>query len=120
MTVWDPAKAQANLRKHGVRFSDAEGVLLDPHAITVDDDSAREPRYVSIGLDIVGRVVVAVFTYRGEDVRLISARLATRRERQQYEKGIRLHEGSARAGGSTPRQDSYHDSSGRRRTRSVP
>ena len=60
MTVWDPAKAQANFRKHGVRFSDAEGVLLDPQAITVDDDSAREPRYVSIGLDTIGRVIVAV------------------------------------------------------------
>lgn len=62
MAVWDPAKAQANLRKHGVRFSDAEGVLLDPHAITVDDDSERERRHVSIGLDVIGRVVVVVYT----------------------------------------------------------
>lgn len=88
MTLWDPAKAQANLRKHGVRFSDAESVLCDPQAITIDDDSAREPRYVTIGLDGLGRVLVVVYTYRGDEVRLISARLATPRERKQYEKGI--------------------------------
>ncbi len=73
VTVWDPIKAQANLRKHVVRFSDAEGVLLDPNAITVDDHAGDERRFVSIGLDVVGRIVVVVYTYRGEDVRLISA-----------------------------------------------
>lgn len=88
--VWDPAKAAANLRKHGVRFSDAEGALFDPLAITVEDGSDEERRFVTIGVDGIGRLVVLAYTYRGEDVRLISARLATRRERQQYEKGIRL------------------------------
>ena len=44
VTVWDPIKAQANLRKHGVRFSDAEGVLMDPNAITVDDQAEDERR----------------------------------------------------------------------------
>ena len=106
MTVWDPKKAQANLRKHGVRFSDAEGVLLDPNAITVDDQAEDERRFVSIGLDVVGRIVVVVYTYRNEDVRLIPARLAAPNERQQYEKGIRLHEGPARASRSAPRQNS--------------
>ena len=80
-TVWDPVKARANFRKHGVRFSDAEGVLLDPNAITVDDRAEEEPRFISIGLDVVGRIVVVVYTYRGEDVRLISARLATRKRK---------------------------------------
>ena len=80
-TVWDPVKAQANFRKHGVRFSDAEGVLLDPNAITVADATEDEPRFISMGLDVVGRIVVAVYTYRGEDVRLISARLATRKRK---------------------------------------
>jgi uncharacterized DUF497 family protein len=82
--TWDPKKTQANLRKHGVRFSDAEAVLLDPHAITRDDPSADdERRFVSLGLDVVGRVVVVVYTYREEDARLISARPATPNERRQ-------------------------------------
>ena len=90
-TIWDPKKAQANFRKHGVRFSDAEAVLVDPHAISRDDPTAAdERRFVSVGLDVVGRIVVVVYTYRDEDVRLISARLATPNERRQYEKGIRL------------------------------
>lgn len=88
--VWDPAKAAANLRKHGVRFSDAEGALFDPLALTVEDGADEERRFVTIGVDAIGRLVVLAYTYRGADVRLISARLATRRERQQYEKGIRL------------------------------
>jgi uncharacterized DUF497 family protein len=90
-TTWDPKKAQANLRKHGVRFSDAEAVLLDPHAISREDPtSADERRFGSVGLDVLGRVVVVVYSYREEDLRLISARLATPNERRQYEKGIRL------------------------------
>lgn len=89
--TWDPKKAQANFRKHGVRFSDAEAVLLDPNAISQDDPTADdERRFVSLGLDVVRRVVVVVYTYREEDVRLISARPATPNERRQYEKGIRL------------------------------
>ena len=88
---WDPRKAQANIRKHGVRFADAEAVLLDPNAITCDDPTDDgERRFVSLGLDVVGRIVVVAYTYRGEDVRLISARSATPNERHQYEKGIRL------------------------------
>jgi uncharacterized DUF497 family protein len=91
MILWDPSKARTNLRKHGVRFSDAEMVLFDPNAITDEDDTSEaEKRYVSIGLDSMLRVLVVVFTYRGEDIRLISARPATPRERRQYEEGIRL------------------------------
>ncbi len=89
--VWDPEKAKTNLEKHGVRFSDAELVLYDPYAVTVEDAVAQgEQRHLSIGLDAVGRVVVVVYNYRGENVRLISARPATRTERRQYEKGIRF------------------------------
>jgi uncharacterized protein len=89
--IWDPDKAKANLEKHGVRFSDAELVLYDPYAVTVEDSAAQgEQRHISIGLDAVGRILVVVYTYRGENVRLISARPATRRERQQYEEGIRF------------------------------
>jgi len=89
--VWDPGKARTNLRKHGVRFSDAEGVLFDPNALTVEDPTAEgEQRLVTIGTDPLGRILVVVYMYRGEDLRLISARRATRKERQQYEAGIRF------------------------------
>lgn len=89
--VWDPAKAAANLEKHGIRFADAEPVLFDPLAITLEDVTAEtEQRHVSIGADALGRTVVVVYAYRGTDVRLISARRATRKERRQYEEGIRL------------------------------
>jgi hypothetical protein len=89
--VWDPGKARTNLRKHGIRFSDAEGVLFDPNALTAEDPSAEgEQRFVTIGMDPFSRVLVVVYTHRGEDLRLISARRATRKERQQYEAGIRF------------------------------
>ena len=87
--IWDPAKAEANVRKHGIRFADAEGVLFDPNALTEEDEHLEdEQRFVSIGLDPVGRLLVVVYTFRGEDIRLISARRATRQERRAYEAGI--------------------------------
>lgn len=87
--VWDPAKAETNLRRHGIRFSDAEGVLFDPNALTEEDESVEgEQRFVSIGMDPIGRCLVVVHTFRGDDIRLISARRATRRERRAYEAGI--------------------------------
>ena len=86
---WDPAKAAANLKKHGVEFADAVGVFDDPGAITIEDpDAAGEQRFLSIGLDVLGRLIVVAFTYRGDDLRLISARKATRREISIYEKRI--------------------------------
>jgi uncharacterized DUF497 family protein len=61
--TWDPRKAKTNFRKHGVRFSDAEAVLLDPSAITRDDATSEgERRFVSLGLDVVGAVLVVVHT----------------------------------------------------------
>jgi uncharacterized DUF497 family protein len=87
--VWDPAKAKANLRKHGIRFADAEGALFDPYAITREASTvAGEQRFVSLGLDSLARVLVLVYAYRGENIRLISARRATRQERRQYETGV--------------------------------
>jgi uncharacterized DUF497 family protein len=83
---FDPIKAAANLRKHGVSFADAEGVLHDPMALTVEDiDAVGERRYVTIGLGSAGEVLVVVYTDRGGECRLISARSATRKERQAYE-----------------------------------
>jgi uncharacterized protein len=85
--VWDQDKAKQNLEKHGVRFADATLVLDDPYALTVVDDesSSEEMRFVTLGADALGRVLVVVYTYRGEDVRLISARPAEPNERKEYE-----------------------------------
>lgn len=70
----------------GVSFADAEGVLHDPMALTVEDfDAVGERRYVTIGLGNSGEVLVIVYADRGGEYRLISARRATRRERQAYE-----------------------------------
>lgn len=85
---WDPAKAKANWVKHGVMFSDAVTVLDDPNALTMKDERSPEERWVAIGADDIGRILVVVFTWRGEALRLISARRATSRERSQYLEGI--------------------------------
>lgn len=83
---YDPAKAAANVRKHGVSFADAEGVLLDPLAVTVEDrDAAGEPRHVTIGLGSAGELLVVVYTERSGAFRIISARRPTRKEREAYE-----------------------------------
>ena len=86
---WDPAKAKANVNKHGVEFADALGVFEDPDAITIEDtDSEEEQRFLSIGLDVLGRIIVVAYTYRDDDVRLISARKATKKEVKIYEERI--------------------------------
>lgn len=82
---WDRRKAEINLKKHAVDFADAVAVFSDDWAITLQDDSNGEERFVSVGLDALGRVLVVAFSWRGERIRLISARRATRRERRQYE-----------------------------------
>ena len=84
---WDVRKAEANYRKHGVRFPETEPVFEDDYAITIVDDESdpEEQRFVSIGTGVKGRVLVVVYTYRGRDVRIISARLAEPHERSQYE-----------------------------------
>jgi len=82
---FDPAKAQANLRKHGVSFAHAEQALRDPMAYTIEDpDSMSEQRFVTLGMDALGRVLVVVHTQRGERTRLISARKAIRGEADRY------------------------------------
>lgn len=83
---WDAAKNRANHRKHGVDFADAATALEDENAITLrDDDSDGEERFVTIGTDGSGRLLVVAYTWREEDLRVISARKATRRERAAYE-----------------------------------
>ncbi len=91
---WDDAKAESNLAKHGVDFMDAMSVLLDPLAMTrVDDEhSDDEERWVSVGRAANDRLLLVVHTFNTTGpntalIRLISARPATWREREQYEKG---------------------------------
>ncbi|MBE9227851.1 BrnT family toxin [Phormidium sp. LEGE 05292] len=86
---WNPEKAKSNLQKHGVSFSDAEAVLFDPYALSFEDRSAQgEQRFIVMGMDHLRRLLVVVYTYRGDNIRLISARPATSKERREYETGI--------------------------------
>ena len=69
---FDPVKAKANLRKHKVSFSHAEQALLDPIALTAEDpDAEREQRFVTLGMDALGRVLVVIHTQRGSKTRMI-------------------------------------------------
>ena len=84
--LYDAAKAAANATKHGVSFANAEGVLRDPLALTIEDPDAQgEQRYIAIGLGSSDELLVVVYAGRGEEYRLISARRATRKERKAYE-----------------------------------
>jgi hypothetical protein len=88
---WDANKAKANFEKHGVMFADAIGVFDDPIALNMEDpDAEDEQRFLATGLDLIGRVLIIVYTYRGNQVRLISARKATKREIKIYARGIRF------------------------------
>jgi len=83
---YDSTKAALNLKKHRVSFADAEGVFYDPLAIYLpDSDAEDEERFVALGLGSAGDVLVVVYTLRDDDVRLISARRATRTEIRDYE-----------------------------------
>jgi uncharacterized DUF497 family protein len=80
---WDPERAPANLQRHGIEFSYATDVLEDEYALTREDPHAQGgQRCVSVGMDGLGRVPTVVYTCSGVRIRLISARRATRRERE--------------------------------------
>jgi len=82
---FDPAKAAANRRKHGVTFSDAEQALRDPQAVTIEDpDASDERRFATLGMDSLGRILVVVHTPRGDRIRIISARKASKGEAERY------------------------------------
>ena len=82
---WDSVKSKANARKHGVKFADAVIALEDEFAITIaDPESKDEVRFVSLGMDANGRVLVTVFTHRDDAVRIISSRIASKGERKRY------------------------------------
>ncbi|MDQ7781673.1 MAG: BrnT family toxin [Desulfomonilaceae bacterium] len=89
---WDLAKARQNLRKHHVSFKRAAMVFRDPHAVSIFDEehSREEDRWITMGTDHSGTILVMIHTFRRIDessyaVRIISARKATKRERVQYE-----------------------------------
>ena len=89
--TWDSVKAKSNRLKHRIYFSEVEPMFYYPHAISLEDpDSEAEARHIVIGCDALGRVVVVIYTYRDSMIRLISARKASKTERNMYEKGIRL------------------------------
>ena len=82
---WDDAKAEINLRKHGISFEEAASSLLDPLASAQEDDTATgEPRWALIGMSTNFRLLTVVYTLREDRIRLISARKATRSEASSY------------------------------------
>lgn len=85
---WEAAKARANVRKHGIAFEEAATVFLDDLAVPFGDP-AHQDRFILIGMSLQSNVLLVVFAERagGDNVRIISARRATRRERREYEEG---------------------------------
>lgn len=91
---WDDAKADANLRKHGVSFREAMTVFNEGDAPVNGDvlHSGREDRFIIVGVSERYRLITVAFTYRDEEtVRIISARRSNRREQQLYEQETRIH-----------------------------
>jgi uncharacterized DUF497 family protein len=88
---WDANKARANLAKHAVSFQEATTVFGDPASVTIPDPahSQAENRFIILGRSHSGRILVVVHTERGDNIRVISARPAGRRERKHYEQAIR-------------------------------
>jgi uncharacterized DUF497 family protein len=86
---WNEEKANRNWRNHKVSFEEATTVFNDPLAITIGDPehSIQENRYIDIGRSSRGRVLVVVYTEKEKVIRIISSRLATRKEREEYEEG---------------------------------
>jgi uncharacterized DUF497 family protein len=91
---WDPGKARSNQTKHRLGFRRATEVFRDPHAVSIydEDHSSEEDRWVTLGTDQSGILLIVVHTFHRETpertvIRLISARRATRRETRQYEEG---------------------------------
>lgn len=88
---WDPAKARSNLARHGISFVVADSRFDDQFAISIPDRSlVGEARFVAVGADISGRILVVSYTYRRNKIRIISARRANRSERRNDGKGIQL------------------------------
>ncbi len=88
---WDLQKSKQNLAKHGVSFEEARSVFMDPMAATIADPLSPDPseeRFIAMGFSARQRLIVVVHCERGDTIRIISARQATRRERKHYEEGV--------------------------------
>ena len=83
---WDPKKAVSNFKKHEVSFADAVTVFADDRALTFGDTQPDEERHITLGMDAQAQVLVVVYTWRGNRIRIISARQSTPSERKQYER----------------------------------
>ena len=83
---WDADKEAKNYGMHGVHFADAVGVFEDERALTEPDTTTSEERFKTLGIDFLGRLLVVVYTYRDENIRLKHARKATARHRAIYER----------------------------------
>ena len=83
---WDETKAKANLLRHGVDFADTATSFDDDRALTVaDPDAVGEERFLTVAQDAIGRLLVTCFAFRGDTIRIISSRKASRGERRRYE-----------------------------------
>ncbi|MFZ5911925.1 MAG: BrnT family toxin [Chloroflexota bacterium] len=84
---WDEEKAETNFKKHHVSFEETKSAFGDPFSITIDDPdhSVKEQRYIDIGKSDSGKLLVVVYTERGDTIRIISSRKATSLERKKYE-----------------------------------
>ena len=85
---FDPLKNRINREKHGVDFSDIENVFTDPLALTVEDRGHAEQRWITLGMDALGRLLVVVYTWRSHVIRVVSARRASGGERLRYEEEL--------------------------------
>ena len=85
---WDDEKASRSLKKHGVSFEEGATIFNDPKIATISDPdhSKDEERYISLGISVEGRLLIVVHVQRGERIRLIGCRKATKAERKTYEK----------------------------------
>jgi len=86
---WDENKAKENIRNHQISFEEAATIFKDPFSITIfdPDHSIGEDRYVDIGCSSTGRVLIVVYTERGQNIRIISCRKTEPNERRKYEEG---------------------------------
>lgn len=85
MFEWDREKNLINKKKHGISFADTFAVFEDRCGLTLPDQERGEERYVTMGMDCFGRILVVVYTWRGDAIRIISARKAAKPEVEQYE-----------------------------------
>ncbi|MGB8991027.1 MAG: BrnT family toxin [Desulfobaccales bacterium] len=87
---WDPDKARENIREHGIDLADAVGVFDNPYLPRDDPDVESEQRFVALGMDGLGRLLVVAYTYREDNIRIISARKATMKEGKEYAQRVRF------------------------------